>query len=259
MTSRSDKEKVSVRDIDILSCMTDTATPPPRLVIYGEPKIGKTTFASKWPDPLLIQTEDGAAGLRIPKIPETPCQSWEELMHCLREVYNQDHDRKTLILDTLDRAEQLAQRKVLNKHFEGDKSKYMAYHKGPMIAGEMISEVLFALDLIRKRKNMNIVLIAHDGLLPGANALGEDFKKWAPNLSKHAWNRTRDWADQIGHAQSNFKVFDKKAQEIGKDRWLHFRGSPGRDAGTRVGYEMPDKIKLDFDEYSKHMKEQING
>lgn len=242
---------------NIVSAPVDIQVPPPRLVIYGQPKVGKTSFASNAPSPLLVQTEDGAAGLRIPKIPETPCSSWEELMQCLREVLKQDHDRKSLIIDTLDKAEQLAQAHVLQNSFNGNHEKYMAYYKGPILAGEMISEVLSALDYIRTKRGMNIILIAHDGLQQGANALGDDFKKWAPNLSKYAWNRVRDWADQIGHAQSNFKVIDGKAKELGKDRWIHFLGSPGRDAGCRVGYEMPDKIKLNWDEYQSHMGEQL--
>tara|TARA_R110000744_G_scaffold240074_2_gene357532 strand:- start:925 stop:1677 length:753 start_codon:yes stop_codon:yes gene_type:complete len=242
---------------NIASVPVDIKIPPPRLIIYGQPKVGKTSFASGSPSPLLIQTEDGAAGVRIPKIPETPCTTWEELMQCLRVVLKDDHDRKTLILDTLDKAEHLAQAHVLKNSFSGNQEKYMGYYKGPILAGEMISDVLFALDHIRKKRGMNIVLISHDGLQQGANALGDDFKKWAPNLSKYAWNRVRDWADQIGHAQSNFKVIDGKAKELGKDRWIHFLGSPGRDAGCRVGYEMPDKIKLNWDEYQSHMGEQL--
>ena len=42
---------------------------------------------------------------------------------------------------------------------------------------------------------------------------------------------------------------------MGKDRWIVFKGSPARDAGCRAGYEMPDKIKLAYSEYEKHMKE----
>ena len=49
-----------------------------------------------------------------------------------------------------------------------------------------------------------------------------------------------------------------KPRQLGDERVIVFKGSPGRDAGCRVGYEMPDEIKLSFDEYLKHMKEKIN-
>jgi hypothetical protein len=243
----------------IVSAPVDIQIPPPRLVIYGQPKIGKTLFGASSVDPIFIQTEDGAAGVKVPKLPETPCTSWDELMQCLRVVMKEDHDRKTLVLDTLDQAEALAAKKVLEEVFGGNKEKYMAYYKGPILAGEMISNVLLALDHIRAKKKMNVILIAHDGLQAGANALGDDFKKWAPNISKYAWNRVRDWADQIGHVQSEFRVVDGKAKELGKNRTIHFVGSPGRDAGCRAGYEMPDKIKLSWDEYREHMGDRING
>jgi len=231
--------------------------PPVRFVGYGQPKIGKTSFASWWPKPIILQTEDGSAGLDVPKIPETPCRNWEEVMQSLRIILKEDHDRKTLVIDTLDRTESLAQEFVLRTVHGGNQEKYMSYYKGPILAGEMMSQVLSALDHIRKRKEMNIVLIAHDGLQPGANALGEDFKKWAPSLSKYAWTIVRDWADQIGHFQSDFRVVNGKAKEIGDDRYIHFLGSPGRDAGCRVGYEMPDRIKLNWDEYQEHMGVRI--
>jgi len=231
--------------------------PPPRATFYGQPKIGKTTFASLWPNPVFVQTEDGAAGLAVAKIPETPCQSWDELMDCLRFIVKDPQDRKTVVIDTLDRAEALAQKKVKLEHFDDDDGKFMSYHKGPAIAGKMIAELLYALDVIRKTHDMNIVLLAHDGLAPGANALGEDFKKWAPSLSKQAWGIVRDWSDQIGHLQSAFRVKEGKARELGNERTIQFLGSPARDAGCRAGYEMPDNITLSYDAYKEHMGERI--
>jgi len=231
---------------------------PSRLVLYGQPKIGKSSFGAAAPKPIFVCTEDGADGLPVVKIPtDSPCQSWDDLMGCLRGVLQQSHDRETLVIDTLDLCEALAAKHILKTTFDGNKEKYMAYHKGPVMAGEMMETLMMALDHIRKKRTMRIILLAHDGLAPGANALGDDFKKWAPNLSKYSWNRIRDWADQIGHAQSDFLVMDGKARG-GKDRYVHFRGSPGRDAGCRAGYEMPDKIKLNWSEYQQAM-EKNNG
>ena len=37
---------------------------PPRLLVYGTPAIGKTTFASQAPAPIFLQLEDGAGALK---------------------------------------------------------------------------------------------------------------------------------------------------------------------------------------------------
>ena len=243
--------------LSIVFAPASLKVPPVRFTGYGQQKIGKSEWASKWPNPIFVQTEDGISGLSVAKIPATPCESWTELMDCLRVIMKDPQDRRTVVVDTLDRAEALAQAKVLEEHFGGNDKDYMAYHKGPMIAGKMMAELLNALDIIRSKHQMNIVVLAHDGLMPGANALGEDFKKWAPSLSKHAWSLVRDWCDQIGHFQSAFRVKDGKAKELGNERTIQFLCSPGRDAGCRAGYEMPDNIALDWDEYKKHMGERI--
>lgn len=264
MTSIAERNATEVSVLEERFTVSNTPTRPlsypPRLVLYGQPKVGKSTFGSLAPKPVFVCTEDGSSGLSVVRLPaDRPCQTWEELLQCLRGILTQDHDRETLVIDTLDLCEGLAADYVLRAQFKGSKSDYMSFYKGPIMAGEMMNILMMALDHIRKTRNMMIILLAHDGLLAGANALGEDFKKWAPNLSKYSWNRVRDWADQIGHAQSEFTVMGGKAKGSGKDRYIYFRGSPGRDAGCRAGYEMPDKVKLNWDEYQKAMEENNNG
>ena len=243
----------------------DFRLPPPRLIIYGQPKIGKTTFGSQAPSPIFIQTEDGAAGVQVPKIPQTPCTTWEELMTCFRTVASSDHECKTLVLDTVDRAEKLSQEWVLKNVFKGNQEKYMSYYKGPIMAGEKMAEVLNALDHIRSRRNMNIILISHDGLQKGPSMLSDDFKKLGGNVSSYAWTLLRDWADHIGHCTMDFRVVDAtamkagKAKRVGKQRWIYFEGEPGRDAGCRVGYELPERIELNWSTYQEAMGDRING
>ena len=48
------------------------------------------------------------------------------------------------------------------------------------------------------------------------------------------------------------------ARERSNTRYLVFEGGPGRDAGARAGYEMPERIELKWSAYadsiSKHLK-----
>ena len=57
----------------------------------------------------------------------------------------------------------------------------------------------------------------------------------------------------------NTRVLDgeSKAKSVarGSERWIIFEGGPGRDTKCRVGYDMPAKILLSYDEYAKHLSE----
>ena len=44
--------------------------PPQKVVVYGVPGVGKTSFAATWPDPILLRTEDGAGALDVPTFPQ---------------------------------------------------------------------------------------------------------------------------------------------------------------------------------------------
>ncbi len=60
--------------MQIIRGKIDTAE---KVVVYGPEGIGKTTFASKFPNPLFIGTEGSTKQLDVARMP-TP-QSWEEL------------------------------------------------------------------------------------------------------------------------------------------------------------------------------------
>ena len=48
---------------------------PPRIVIYGVPGIGKTSLAAEFPDPIFIQTEEGAGNLELTTFADEPLTS----------------------------------------------------------------------------------------------------------------------------------------------------------------------------------------
>ena len=57
---------------------------PLKIVIYGPEGIGKSTFASQFPDPLFIDTEGGTSNLDIRRI---KCnKSWNELIAIVKEI-----------------------------------------------------------------------------------------------------------------------------------------------------------------------------
>jgi hypothetical protein len=48
--------------------IVQTQKQPPRIVIYGPPKIGKSTLGSHAPAPIYLCAEDGVDNIPVPKI-----------------------------------------------------------------------------------------------------------------------------------------------------------------------------------------------
>lgn len=78
--------------------------PPQKVVVYGVPGVGKTSFAATWPDPILLRTEDGAGALDVPTFPQV-ASAIADMREALNALINGKHNFKTLILDSLDWAE----------------------------------------------------------------------------------------------------------------------------------------------------------
>lgn len=75
-------------------------------IIFGEPKVGKTTLAATFPSPLLIDIEGGSAFVRVPQFPLRSLIAKEKTAHAmLQELYAElrnSNEYKTIIFDTLD-------------------------------------------------------------------------------------------------------------------------------------------------------------
>ena len=74
-----------------------------KVVLYGPEGIGKSTFASKFPDPVFIDTEGSTRHLDVARLPKP--SSWNLLMSAVKYVRDNPSVCKTLVIDTLDWAE----------------------------------------------------------------------------------------------------------------------------------------------------------
>lgn len=245
-----------------LKSATKSAKPPPRLVLYGEPKIGKTTFATSAPSVCLIATEDGALGVDVPRLPtDGKCSTWQDVLECCKALRDGEHGFKWLALDTANGAEALCAEMVCHRDFGGKwnttkgQEGFNAFGKGDKATAQEFRALLALLDQLQQQRRMGVILLAHTGLHKTSNALGADFLKFGGDMNKHTWALTAGWADQLGYACREVRVAVRdgevkaKAAAIGSERWIQFEGGPGLDAGGRVGYEMPERILLSWDEY----------
>lgn len=134
---------------------------PPRILIYGSEGLGKTTFGTHANKPVFLPTENGLSA--FPEIPQFPqAKSYDEVMSYLKEIRFNEHDYKTLVVDSLDWLEPLIWEKVCaQNNVKNIEDAAGGFGKGYNAAIDIWREYLDALDDINQNRDMTIIQIAH--------------------------------------------------------------------------------------------------
>ena len=129
-----------------------------RLCSYGPEGVGKSTFASKFPEPLFIDVEGGTKQLDVARFP-TPA-TWADLLEEIDAVIEEPDVCRTLVIDTIDRAESLLIAAMLKESGKSSIEDY-GYGKGwTLLQERFLKDFLNRLDRVIA-KGVNVVLLAH--------------------------------------------------------------------------------------------------
>lgn len=227
---------------------------PPRTIIYGPHKIGKSSFAAAAPSPIFIQTEDGLEAIDTNAFPL--CHSWGDLLSAVASLYQEEHDFKTLVLDSVDWAQRLAQAQVCeNQGVKGIED--IGYGKGYVYAADLFNELIDGLNAIRKDRRMHIVLLCHAEIKTFNDPTSDSYDRYQMKLHKQINKILQEWADVIGFAQidaatkvekkDDFKKTERTRAVTTGRRIVHFAPSAAFEAGNRYG--LPNQIELSWDAY----------
>jgi hypothetical protein len=234
---------------------------PTRTVAYGIDGIGKTSFAAQAEKPVFVPTEDGCNRIDIPQFPIA--KSWDEVFDNLRALASEQHDYKTCVIDTIDWAQQLAVAGIIEKEYKGEVDSYEAYGRGYKVLAQEWRKFLSALDFLRTKKSMEIILLAHATVKTFNNPNGDNFDQYKATLldspSTSIWGMTKEWADIVlfMHYKIIVKkdnVKDKKGKGImsgGGKRVCYAQPAAAYDAKVRAGWTLPDEFDLDYKTYRK--------
>jgi hypothetical protein len=213
----------------------------PKIVIYGPPKIGKSTFAATAPDAIGILTEEGLDNIDVAAFPLA--KSFEDVHAAINTLRTEKHEFQTVFLDSLDWMEPLILAKVCREN-NVDNIEKIGYGKGYIMADDMWRKTFEALDNLRNERNMTVVCIAHEQINKVRNpTLSEDYDAYSLKLNKRAVAIISEWADVIGfcahevmtrQVDSGFNNKETKAITTGQ-RKLHVNPHPAYVAGNRYG------------------------
>lgn len=219
---------ISLKDLNRLS-----DPKPPRIVIYGPHGIGKNTFISCAPKPVLINIEDGhPAASPVDAFPVAI--TFQDVMDAMTALYSEPHDYETLGIDSLDWLEPLVWAETVKRNNAANPSKQWnsiedaGYGRGYIATLDVWREYLDAINALRNDKGMAIVQTAHAEVKRFDSPETEPFDRYQIKLDKRASALVQEHADMVLFA--NFKTSVTKT-DVGMKKVAR-----GVGAGTRALY-----------------------
>ena len=230
---------------------------PRRVMLYGTQGVGKSNFAARAENPIFIQTEDGLGGIGADRFPLAT--KYDDVMNALAELYTQEHNYATVVIDSLDWLERLIWADVCRTRGV-ENIEDIGYAKGYIFALTQWREVLAGLDALRNDRGMTVLLIAHSQIEKFANPETDTYDRYSPRLHKQASALIQEWCDEVlfatysVHTKTTDEGFGRKrVQGIGTgERILRTTERPAHVAKNRLS--LPDEIPLDYSVFAAFVR-----
>ena len=218
------------------------------LLIYGQPKTGKSTFGSQLPRSLFLNFEQGTnalAGIR-----SVPILRWADFKKVLtqlrkpqaREMYD------SIVVDTASIAWQLCEKYICQRE-SVDSIRDVPWGQGWGMLKAEFSECWREITLL----GFGILFIAHSKEKPTEmrDEEGNAITATCPDLPNNAYTIINSIVDIIGYLQVQMNP------DGTSERYLYTRSTPTIFAGSRYQYLAP-KIKFGYNELVDAIGEAID-
>ncbi len=189
------------------SLITTTTPSPPKMIVYGQPGVGKTTFAAS-AGAILLDCENGAGA--VAGLTRTPyLQSWPQMREWLVELASTPPDGvAALTIDTIDwMVQRIVEHVVLDLDGKaaGDITNTLGTaHGGYFKAREIVQNIVYR-DLLPMLNTVAdhgiaIILLAHAANTKMTSPEGFDLRLAAPDLPHWIAPPFIEWADAVLYA-----------------------------------------------------------
>lgn len=226
---------------------------PPRLVVYGSPKVGKTSFAASIPNNLIIDLEGGSGALPVARVEKEKLATLADVLAVLDALAAQEHGFGAVTLDSADWLETLIGNQIAaeagKRHLED-----IPYQAGHKKLPDLWKQVFDKLTMLREQRGMVVVFIAHDQVKRYDSPLTESYDRHQLKMHKQSADILTEWVDCLLFARQQVFIdksdvgFKKTVRRgVGGGRVLHTVESPAFAAGNRYG--LPDELPLNWDSF----------
>ena len=256
------------------------ATPQaPVITIVGFPGVGKSTLAAQFPSPIFIQAENASTVFETwaeenqpAFLPELPAphrgkqvKPSENLFAQLRELCTEEHDFKTVVIDTTTSLNSLIESEIVafdnNPECADIGNAAGGFHKGFLVAAGMHAKIRSACEHLRK-KGITVVFLAHTGVVKMKNRpdSGNEYTAYSvdmPEKSRQVYVSTCDAVLYLkskdfvmGHEENKKGQTTKFGRVSNTGERVLITSSDGTigyiDAKNRYG--MPEEIPVELGE-----------
>lgn len=218
-----------------------------KVVLYGPEGIGKTTFASQFPNPLFIDTEESTKMLNVRRFDKP--KTWADVLGMVAAVVGNPTICKTLVIDTADWAERLCEQYICARGKQNSIEGF-GYGKGFTMVGEEFANLLDALTTV-VNKGVNVVITAHSIIrkFERPDEAGA-YDRYELKLGNKAGNRcaaaVKEWCDLLLFANYKEIVSEVggKKKAYGGQRVMYTTHHPCWDAKNR--FDLKDELPFEY-------------
>lgn len=197
--------------------------------LYGPGKIGKTTFGSQMPKPLLLAFEKGYNA--IPNIQAADVSTWSEMKQILRQLKRPEVKQRyqSIIVDTIDIAAAACQKYIIDQN-NVDTLNQIPYGQGWVQVKRELESTFRAVTQL----GYAVLFISHDKDKTFKRQDGTEYNQIVPTLSNSYNEIIKNMVDIYGYAHLVIK-------EGVPGRALTLRSLDGTvDCGSRFRYMQPE-------------------
>lgn len=171
----------------VLSEVTVPETGPQIITICGDAGTGKSSLAATFPKPIFLRAEDGVA--RVPAAFRPPAlpviaeaeHVWEQITALIHEP----HDYQTAVFDTISALDRVFVSHILK--VDGKAKSLNAamggYGAGFNMLASMHQRVRKGAELMRQRRGMNVIFIAHAEVDRVSPPDGDDYSRYSLRMT----------------------------------------------------------------------------
>ncbi len=225
---------------------------PRRILLYGQQGVGKSTWASQAPNPIFLNLEDGLADIECDKTPKL--NDIGDINSALSYLITEQHDYKTVVLDSADWFDLLLHNKVAGE-FGKQSYEEIDYGKGAGRIEKGWQWLISNLDYLLVNRKMNVIVLAHAKIEKFTDPFLAAYDRYVPDLSKQAFGYVQEWAQEVLFAR--FRVLTNETKEAfgakrntavgGKDRYILTNEAGASMAKNRL--RLPDELPMDWASY----------